>query len=96
MENVLINRCGYCLFAEGSETVNFCDGTTNYIYQCILKHRKNNIVVLNFDSGFFRWHNQKACENFERAGKILRKREDLKHTDIDFLSDEIYEIITVE
>jgi len=87
-----VNRCGYCLFAEGGETVNFSNGTTNYIYQCILKHRKNNIVVLNFDSEFFRWHNQRACEHFEKVGKILKKREDLNYTEIDYLSDNIFEI----
>lgn len=93
LSKTAVMRCGSCLFAQGGDEVKFRNGETNCIYECILRSRNGNIVFLDFESENYRWHNQKACENFEGVGKSLKKRADLDHTIFDFLSDGLFELL---
>lgn len=88
-----VMRCGSCLFAQGGDEFKFRNGETDYRYECTLRSRNGNIVFLDSESENYRWHNQKACEDFEGAGKSLKKRADLDHTKFDFLSDGHFEIL---
>ena len=89
-----VMRCGFCLFAQGGDEFKFRNGETNYRYECTLLSRNGNIVLLDSRSEHYRWHNQRACEHFEYAGrKSLKKRADLDHTKFYFLSDGHFEIL---
>jgi hypothetical protein len=88
-----VMRCGSCLFAQGGDEFKFRNGETNFRYECTLRSRNYNIVFLDSQSEHYRWHNQKACEHFEGAGKSLKKRADLDHTKFDFLSDGHFEVL---
>ena len=88
-----VMRCGSCLFAQGGDEFKFRNGQTNYRYECTLRSRNGNIVFLDSGSEHYRCDNQKACENFEGAGKSLKKRADLDHTKFDFLSDGHFEVL---
>ncbi len=93
LSKTAVMRCGSCLFAQGGDEFKFRNGETNFRYECTLRSRKGNIVFLDSQSEHYRWHNQKACEHFEGAGKSLKKRADLDHTKFDFLSDGHFEVL---
>lgn len=87
-------RCGSCLFAQGGDEFKFRNGETNVRYTCTLMNRKGSIVLLNGDSFHYRWHNQRACEDYEPSSdKTLKKRPDLDKRYYYFLSDGHFEII---
>lgn len=88
-----VMRCGDCLFAEGGKTVKFKNGKTNELYDCTLKSRNGNIVLLDSDIRQHVWHNSIACQHFEIMSKTLKKRADLDKEKYHFACDGHFEIL---
>ncbi|TZF84534.1 hypothetical protein FW774_05975 [Pedobacter sp. BS3] len=88
-----VMRCGDCLFAEGGKTVKFKNGKTNELYDCTLKSRNGNIVLLDSDIRQPVWHNSRACQHFEIMSKTLKKRADLDKEKYHFACDGHFEIL---